>query len=643
MRLRVLTVLCCLALPVLVLTYPGLSANQQPKDPPPVKTAPKVDFAKEVVPFLEKYCTGCHGGPKPKAGLDLTKYKDEAAAAQHKHIWDKVVANLRSGEMPPSGKPRPPLEQVEKLVAWMDATLLTFDCTKQRDPGRVTIRRLNKNEYNNTIRDLLGVNFKPADDFPSDDVGYGFDNIGDVLTMSPLLLEKYLAASERIVAEVFKKPELRKKIMIVAAPDAKASMKEKEEAARAILKPFVSRAYRRPAQDDELGRLFNRFVPLAEKNGENFERGIQLAMQAVLCSPHFLFRIERDFKIKGDKFAMNVTQYELASRLSYFLWSSMPDDELFALAGQGTLREPNTLEAQVRRLLQDPKARALTENFAGQWLQLRSVAQLSPDPKLFPKFDSALRTAMIRETEFFFDHIVKEDRSIMDFLDADWTFVNERLAKHYGMSGVKGNEFRKVSLGDSQRVGVLTHASILSVTSNPTRTSPVKRGKWILDNILNTPPPPPPPDVPELSEDSKVVSSASLRGRMEQHRTNPNCAVCHQRMDPLGFGFENFDAVGAWRTKDGKFDIDPSGELPSGQKFSGPRELVKILKARDAEFRRCLVEKLLTYALGRGLEYYDKCAVDDICAAMARDNNRFVTMVLAIVRSDPFQMRKGRP
>jgi hypothetical protein len=646
MRYRMPLTLCCLVLPALVLTHADFRAEQPPKDKPQPKETPKLNFAKDVAPFLEKYCTGCHGtsgGKKPRGGLDLSKYKDEVTAGKDAHVWSKVVVNLRSGEMPPSGKPRPPLEEIEKITAWLDATLLTFDCSKQRDPGRVTLRRLNKNEYNNTIRDLLGVKFKPADDFPSDDVGYGFDNIGDVLTMSPLLLEKYLAAADKIVAEVFKTPELRKKIMIVEAPDPKATMKEKEEAAYAILKPFVSRAYRRPAGSDELSRLFNRFIPLAEKNGDNFEKGIQLAMQAVLCSPHFLFRVEKDFKIVGDKFAQPITQYELASRLSYFLWSSMPDDELFKLAGEGVLRNPKVFDGQVRRMLLDAKTMALTENFAGQWLQLRSVAQLSPDPKLFPGFDDKLRAAMIKETELFFDSIVKENRSIMDFLDADYTFVNDRLAKHYGMGGIKGNEFRKVSLTDSPRIGVLTHASVLSVTSNPTRTSPVKRGKWILDNILNTPPPPPPPDVPELSEDAKVVSAASLRVRMEQHRTNPNCAVCHKSMDPLGFGFENFDAIGAWRTKDGKFDIDPSGELPNGQKFSGAKDLVKILKNREAEFRRCLVEKMLTYALGRGLEFYDKCAVDDICEAMARDDNRFVTMVLAIAHSDPFQLKKGRP
>jgi Protein of unknown function (DUF1588)/Protein of unknown function (DUF1585)/Protein of unknown function (DUF1592) len=262
---------------------------------------------------------------------------------------------------------------------------------------------------------------------------------------------------------------------------------------------------------------------------------------------------------------------------------------------------------------------------------------------LFPDFDDNLRAAYQNEVELFFGSVVREDRSILDLLTANYTFVNERLAKHYGMANIKGDEFRKVSLTDGQRIGVLTHASILSVTSNPTRTSPVKRGKWILDNILNTPPPPPPPEAGELSEDAKVISAASLRKRMEMHRQNPQCAVCHQRMDPLGFGFENFDAIGAWRSKDGKFDIDPSGELPGGQKFSGPKELVKILKAREADFRRCLVEKMLTYALGRGLEYYDKCAVDDICEAMTRDDNRFVTMVLAIARSDPFQLRRGRP
>jgi hypothetical protein len=642
MRLRFLLAACCLALPALVIARADFRAAQAQKDPK--KDGPQTDFARDVVPFLEKYCTGCHStnnGQKPKGGLDLSKYKDFATAEKQKHIWDKVVYQLRSGEMPPVGKPKPPLEQVEILTKYMDDKLLAFDCTKQRDPGRVTIRRLNKNEYNNTIRDLVGVKFKPAADFPTDDVGYGFDNIGDVLSMSPLLMEKYLAAADKIITEVFKTPELKEKIMIVKLP-AKASSQEKAEAARTIMSAFAKRAYRRPLSEEELGR-FQRFIDLAEKKGDDFEIGIQLAMKATLCSPHFLFRIEKDFRIKGEKLADEITNYELATRLSYFLWSSMPDDELFKLAGTGKLRGKGVLEEQVRRMLKDPKAVALTENFAGQWLQLRSVAQVSPDPKLFPKFDAKLRDAMIKETELFFDHIVKDDRSIIEFLDGDWTFVNERLAKHYGIPDVKGPEFRKVKLEGEQRIGVLTHASILTVTSNPTRTSPVKRGKWILENILNTPPPPPPPDAGELSENEKDISAAPLRKRMELHRSNAICASCHQRMDPLGFGFENFDAVGAWRTKDGKFDVDASGELPSGQKFNGPKELVAVLKTKQAEFRRCLAEKLLTYALGRGLEYYDKCALDDICTAVAADNDRFVTLVLAIVKSEPFQMRRGRP
>src|SRR5262249_48756392 len=287
-----------------------------------------------------------------------------------------------------------------------------------------------------TIRDLLGVNFKPADDFPTDDVGYGFDNIGDVLSMSPLLLEKYLQAAEKIVGEVFKSKTLKARIMIKVVP-ADASQLQKQEGPQAILRPFLRRAYRRPVLDDEVNR-FLRFISLAEKNGDSFEKGIQLAMQAALCSPNFLFRIEKDFRIKADKFAEPVTQFELATRLSYFLWSSMPDEELFQLAGKTKLREKGVLEEQVRRMLADPKAKALTEHFAGQWLQLRSVAQLSPDPKMFPEFDDKLRKAMIRETELFFEHIVQEDRSVLEFLDAEWTFVNERLAKHYGIDGVKG-------------------------------------------------------------------------------------------------------------------------------------------------------------------------------------------------------------
>ena len=360
----------------------------------------------------------------------------------------------------------------------------------------------------------------------------------------------------------------------------------------------------------------------------------------MLVSPHFLFRIERDQEPNNPEAVHPIGQFELATRLSYFLWSSMPDDELFKLAEKNQLRNPGVLEAQVRRMLKDPKSSALVENFAGQWLMLRSLATVTPDKNTFRNFDQSLKNAMVRETELYFDYVMREDRSIMEFLDSDYTFVNDRLARHYGIPGSFEGKFKKVTLTDHSRGGILTHASILTVTSNPTRTSPVKRGKWILENILGTPPPPPPPDVPNLDTESKTLTG-SLRQRMEKHRENPNCAVCHAKLDPLGFGLENFDAIGVLRQFDGKFKIDPTGELPDGSKFNGPAELRKILIAKGDLFRKNLSEKMLTYALGRGLEYYDRCAVDDIVTALKKGQDRFATMMLAVVQSDPFQKRRG--
>jgi hypothetical protein len=595
------------------------------------KPAVRVTFSKDVAPLLARYCAMCHGGKRPKGDLSLDRFTDDAAAKKHPEIWEKVAQNLRSGDMPPKGKPRPTGAELAVITAWIDRETARVDCTKPSDPGRVTIRRLNRVEYRNTVRDLLGVDYKPADDFPSDDVGYGFDNIGDVLSLSPLLLERYLDAAERIVDLAFKDPKIRERIL---AP----SKGKKAEVVRSTIERLARRAYRRPVTADEVARLA-RFVDLAEGSGQNLNQGLQLALKAMLVSPHFLFRVEVDHVTKpGAIYPIN--DFELASRLSYFLWSSMPDDELFRVAGMGGLRKD--LDTQVRRMVRDPRAGALTANFAGQWLQLRSLKDVSPDPKTFPSFSPQLRDAMRRETELFFETVVKEDRSILDFLDGDFTFVNETLARHYGIAGVKGNDFQRVKLsGDTARGGVLTHASILTVTSNPTRTSPVKRGKWILENILGTPPPPPPPDAGELPDDKSELKG-TLRQRMEMHRSKAICASCHQRMDPLGFALENFDGIGAWRTRDGRFPVDAGGTLPDGQSFEGAKGLRGVLKARAADFRRCLAEKMLTYALGRGLEFYDKCAVDKICAAMTRNGDRFSSMVVAIVNSEPFLLRKGR-
>jgi hypothetical protein len=412
----------------------------------------------------------------------------------------------------------------------------------------------------------------------------------------------------------------------------------RDEAARKILGAFARRAYRRPVHADEVDRLVD-LVRRTQNEGESFEGGIGLALEAVLVSPHFLFRVERDPVGQTAATVHPLTEHELACRLSYFLWSSMPDDELLSLADRGGLRRD--LDAQVGRMLCDPKGKALVENFTGQWLETRNLRDRAPDPVLFPNFSAKLREAMVREPELFFGALVQEDRSILDLIDADFTFVNETLAQHYGISGVKGEEFQRVQVPGGQRGGILTMASILTVTSNPTRTSPVKRGKWILENILNAPPPPPPPEAGELKESPEALNAGSLRQRMEQHRARAECASCHQRMDPLGFGFENFDAIGAWRSRDGSFPIDASGTLPSGESFQGPAELKKVLRGRAPAFARCLAEKMLTYALGRGLEVYDRRAVDDIVRALAEDRYRVSALVRAVVRSDPFQLRSG--
>ena len=739
-------------------------------------------FEGQVLPVLSRYCADCHGKAKPKAGLDLTAFADEGSVSRKPKIWESILEHVEGRIMPPEDRPQPSEVELLALTGWIEAELERGQCGGPVDPGRVTIRRLNRAEYANTVRDLIGIEFRVSDDFPSDDVGYGFDNIGDVLSMPPLLLEKYMGAAEQIasraiVAELPWKGEVQaweaedlgkaaggmrhkdvgrvlggsgeiratatlpadgayslrvkafgqqagpdparmairvdgKTIVEVDVPavegapgtyearfEAKAGPRrlaiaflndyyrgdepdrskrdrnlvvdaievqgpivadegglpeshrrilfrraqpgDGRDRARAILERFASRAYRRPVTAEEVDRLAG-FVDLAVKNGDTFELGIQLAVQAVLVSPQFLFRVELDRGAGSGGDTHPIGDYELATRMSYFLWSSMPDQDLFDLAKRGTLHRPETLEAQVRRMLADPKANALVENFAGQWLQTRNLKILNPDKKRFPQFDESLRAAMLAESELFFRSILEDDRSILDFLDADFTFLNERLAKHYGIVGVKGDEFRRVALTGDRRGGILTQAAILTITSNPTRTSPVKRGKWILEQILGTPPPPPPPDVPELSDKKRDALTGTLRQRMEQHRSDPNCASCHSRMDPLGFGFENYDAIGAWRELDGKFPIDPSGKLPTGATFQGPKELKAILKAKEKDFARCLAEKMLTYALGRGLEGPDRCVVDQIVDAMGQDGYRSTSLVLGIVKCDPFLKRNGK-
>ncbi len=588
-----------------------------------------------VRPLLTQYCARCHGGAEPKADLRLDALDDIKSVHDHRDRWETIAAMVRLGEMPPEEEPQPNQEAKEQLVGWIERELAPSDGTNQPDPGRVTIRRLNRTEYNNTIRDLLGVDVEPADDFPADDIGHGFDNMGDVLSLSPILMEKYLDAAEHIVTRAMSRPETRDRI-ITSLPSESMTP---HQAAREVLAALAYRAFRRPVAEDELDRLLG-LVKLAQEGGADYRESLKFGIQAVLVSPYFLFRIELDDDPEELPAPRRLNEYELATRLSYFLWSSMPDGELFALAEKGQLHENEVLVGQVRRMLGEAKAKALVEDFAGQWLQLRELDKVTPDPGRYPDFDSALRDAMRHETEQFFENMIREDRSILELIDSDYTFVNERLARHYGIAEVAGEEFRRVKLEDPRRGGVLSQASVLTLTSNPTRTSPVKRGKWILENILGTPPPPPPPGVEDLADDEAAELLGPLRERMEQHRSDPACAVCHRKMDALGFGLENYDGVGAWRDKDGRFQIDASGSLPPNRTFDGPKALRTILRTtKKSQFTRCMAEKMLTYALGRGLAPYDRRAVNDIVTEVEKNDYRFSSLVIAIVQSDPFRMR----
>ncbi len=734
------------------------------------------DFKGTAVPFMKKHCYECHGEKQTKADLDLARFKDDATILKDHKLWKSVLQQVNSGEMPPKKKPRPAPSDLAAFNSAIENAFALAEKNAKPDPGRVTLRRLNRTEYNHTVRDLVNVDFDPAEDFPADDIGHGFDNNGDVLSLSPVHLERYLAAAESIAARAvvldppkpptrttssnFLEPGgygsesttrpvtrgfllVRRKVTpsgdyifrvragVTNAPDGEpvkmallvndeekqtvtvtAPIKKWETfdlpvklpagehtfsikylnpvtgdatnrmlfvqqfqvigpadtrpefqqviAARFVNTPsatklreftawFLTRAFRRPASPAELARYVKIAEAAAGADGK-WEAGVQQLLKVVLCSPKFLFRVELD-PLPRYPGAHPLDEFQLASRLSYFLWTTMPDEELFRLATKGQLTA--NLDAQVRRMLKDPKAETLTSNFALQWLQLQRLQTFAPDSKLFPSFDERLRRAMLRETELFFSEIVREDRSVLELIDADFTYVNETLARHYGLDSARGqsgyrgrggdfrarNEFTRITLTGKERGGLLTQASILTVTSNPTRTSPVKRGKWVLEQILGTPPPPPPPNVPDL--DGQKQLTGTLRQRMEQHRENPSCAGCHKQMDTLGFAFENYDAVGRFRSKDADGSIDPSGTLPDGQSFHGPAELKALLKGKQELVVRNLAEKLLTYGLGRGLEFYDNRALNQICEQTARSGHKFSALVTAVVKSDPFRLRRG--
>jgi len=622
-------------------------------------------FAAEVRPLLARYCYECHGPTKPEGDLNLSRFEDDAAMLSDRRTWQRVVEVIDSREMPPETAKLPTADERERLTTTLRRLVRQPEADGVRNPGHVVLRRLNQVEYNNTMYDLFRIfkprgYFNPADGrlpdsirlvlhrnqrpvlvtLPPDDVGYGYDNIGEILSLPPFLMEKYFAAARQVVDLAAEQGRA------VFAVRGGSGLRDRESA-RDLLASFTSRAFRRPTTADEVQRYLAPF-DLAISKGETFEGAMKVALAAVLVSPEFLFRIELGSPPTDDSGIVSLTDYELASRLSYFLWSSMPDDELTSLAAVGKLRDPDVLEAQARRMLRSPKAKELAENFALQWLQVSNIAGAMPDPDKFPAYYK-LRyggEALRQEALLLFEAVMIEDRSVLDLVDAPFAYLNESLARYYGLepqlTGQNASLYwQRYELTDRRRGGALTLGAVLTATSNSSRTSPVKRGKWILETLLGSPPPPPLANVPDLDETPAAAASASLRERLEAHRADPNCASCHRRMDPLGFGLEHFDAVGQWRERDGKLPIDARGTLVDGHSFDGPIELKGVLlHQRRDDYLRCLTEHMLTYALGRKIEYFDAAAVDEIVGQLKDDEYRLSTLVTGIVRSYPFRHLK---
>jgi len=760
--------------------------------PQRVRAAAEQSYKARVEPLLKNYCFDCHGDGASKGEVSFDEYTNLTAHVSNQKLWLAVWQNLQTQMMPPAKKPQPSDAERRQIAKWIERDVFKLDPANP-DPGRVTIRRLNREEYRNTILDLFGVEFDTTEAFPADDSGYGFDNIGDVLTISPLLLEKYLDAAQEIADKIIASGQQRIPTLVVYGDqirdkdDAKqtaknlpfsdtnivqfikdvnhpgsyritaevavqgsdvatvhaatmvlkvddkeierrdlgwefrktisvsdeavlesgshtislevipkrepaegenklhanvdsvklhgpldrsflerpkeyfrvffdgpppAGAKARRQHAQKILRHFAERAFRRPIDQSTLDRLVSIAENVEKQPGGTFEQGVGQGLTAVLASPRFLFRAEIQPEPNNPAKIVRVDEFALASRLSYFLWSSLPDEELLKIAREGKLRA--NLRPQVDRMLKDDKGKRFVRNFAGQWLQTRDVETVSIDAQRILRtrrgedaekiFNGGVRRAMRAETEMMFGHLIKENRPLTELLLSDYTFLNERLANFYGIDGVKGQDMRKVSLTkDSNRGGLLTQGTYLLVTSNPTRTSPVKRGMFVLENLLGTPPPPPPPNVPPLERTRQNSERfLTMRETMEIHREKPLCASCHARMDPIGLALENYNALGRFRDTELGRPIDTAGQLITGEKFTNAVELAQILTtSRKKDFYRCATEKLLTYATGRGVEYYDAPTIEKIVEQMESDGGKARTLLYGIIESAPFQMRRG--
>jgi hypothetical protein len=607
-------------------------AERPPTDP--------LSWDQKIQGIMLKYCGKCHDAEKNSGGVNLVQDVDLRQILDHRETWETAMALIASEEMPPKEAPQPSVEDRELLVKFLDKHLGSLDCSTTRDPGKPILRRLNRSEYDLTIEDLIGLKLDLAQNFPPDESSYGFDNIGDALSFSPVQVEQYHSAAKAIIKSVIdcrvSNPDIYHRVF----GDVDDQLNDKPKAAGESIRQFASQAIRRPITDDFLERLTNIYAS-ATKAGETHETAYSHMVTAVLISPYFLIRIEQNSSDSESSDPYPIDDYELAVRLSYFLWSRPPDDELATIASQGLLQNEEQLEKQARRMLKDRRSEALVDHFFGQWLSLREIESYQPDLQRFPAFNERLRQAMKSEVDEFLTAMVQQDRPITDIIDADYMYVNEVLAKHYGLKKVRGDEFRQVALPDRRRGGLITSAALLMLQADPGRTNIPRRGNFVAGRILGDSPPPPPPEVPDLDESQAKDGPVPLRELLAQHRKNPECANCHAKIDPFGFALENFDAIGRWRKKDGPFDIDPRGELADGTKLNGIVGLKDHLLEQSQSFKRNLSKNLLIYALGRGVQGNDECVLREMLMAADDNGDRFSSLVIAIVKSFPFRHRRN--
>jgi hypothetical protein len=589
-------------------------------------------FKEKVAPFVNKYCTRCHGS-RAKAGINLQSALKNPGGESASLHWKKAVANVNVHEMPPEDASKKPTdEERRQFIEWMG----NIKYLAPRDPGPFVIRRLTKTEYANTLHDLYGVDPAIADSLPEEVVGEGFLN-----SISPLQSELFLGIANKVIDQIIapegQAPTAVQKRLFGETPKGT----DLRKAARGVARTLARDAYRRPPTDAELDVLVDVY-DLARNNELNHMAALGLMLKAVLVSPQFLFITPAGEPESKDAIVL-LDDFQLASRLSYLLWSAPPDAELAALADKGELHKPEVLRTQVERLLKDARSRALFDGFGAQWLRVNELDGQVFDPKTFPQMTPALRTAMMDEARLFFESIVSENQSVVRFVSSDYTFVNEPLAKVYGLEqSVRGPEMRRVKLTNPNRGGILSMPATLATTSFPNRTSPVLRGVWVLERILGERVPPPPADIPELEEqDHKKVEGLTLRQRTELHQSEATCRNCHKILDPIGFGLENFDAIGRWREKnDQGLAIDSAGKLPDGKEFSTPAELKRLLAKREADLARNLTERLMAYALGRQLEGYDDVVIDQLMVKIAADNYRMRTIITEVITSYLFTHRR---